>query len=310
MSLAWINRPVFVLAGIALVFNMGMFLKQRTGPERAANQRTNSLSELEARLGNVYKMLEDLGLKQEAMHKMLENRGRSRKAVEAKRQLQHQKQPEQSEHPEQKDHPEQKEHPVQPEQPEQKIPNASRAVKSPQLFPDSPLFKQWGQNLSEVEQREAEALFQKYGYNAFLSDRPPLDRVLSDTLDPRCLTKTYAKDLPSLGVVLIYLNEARSVIKRALRSIIDLTPKSILKEMILVDDGSSHEDLKGDLDAYVESLKRGNPTLNVTRVRHRKQRGLASARVAGWRAATAEVVAIPDEHPNHVTPLVQGKTET
>ena len=52
--------------------------------------------------------------------------------------------------------------------------------------------------------------------------------------------KTYPKDLPSIGVVLIYLDEALSILKRAIRSIIDRTPKSLLKEIILVDDHSTN----------------------------------------------------------------------
>ena len=52
--------------------------------------------------------------------------------------------------------------------------------------------------------------------------------------------KTYPKDLPSIGVVLIYLDEALSILKRAMQSIIDRTPKSLLKEIILVDDHSSY----------------------------------------------------------------------
>lgn len=56
----------------------------------------------------------------------------------------------------------------------------------------------------------------------------------------RCLKNTYTEDLPSLGVVLIYLNEALSVIQRALNSIILRTPRTLLKEIILVDDHSSN----------------------------------------------------------------------
>lgn len=62
---------------------------------------------------------------------------------------------------------------------------APKETKPKKLFPNSVLFKTWGENLSENEQKEAEALFQKYGYNAFLSDRLPLDRPLPDTRDPR-----------------------------------------------------------------------------------------------------------------------------
>lgn len=56
----------------------------------------------------------------------------------------------------------------------------------------------------------------------------------------RCAEKRYPEDLPTISVVLIYLDEALSVIKRAIRSIIDRTPARLLKEIILVDDHSSN----------------------------------------------------------------------
>lgn len=49
------------------------------------------------------------------------------------------------------------------------------------LYPNSILFKKWGDELSEEEQKEAEDLFQRYGYNAFLSDRLPLNREIANT---------------------------------------------------------------------------------------------------------------------------------
>ncbi|KAL7402767.1 hypothetical protein ABVT39_019748 [Epinephelus coioides] len=221
---------------------------------------------------NVIKVFEQ---KQDTMQKMLEeDRDRWRKAAEVKQ-------------------------PPVKEQPEAKIEDQKEALvekKSKKLFPDSALFKEWGENLSEDDQREAQGLFEKYGYNVFLSDRLPLDRALPDTRDPRCLKKTYPKDLPTVGVVLIYLNEALSILKRALRSIIDRTPKDLLKEIILVDDNSSNEDLKGDLDAYVKLLEQQNPSVRIVRVRHSEQQGLAYARASGWRAASADVVAILDAH--------------
>ncbi|KAM6946124.1 putative polypeptide N-acetylgalactosaminyltransferase 8 [Aplochiton taeniatus] len=111
-----------------------------------------------------------------------------------------------------------------------------------------------------------------------------------------CEKKIYPKDLPTIGVVLIYLDEALSILKRAMRSIIDRTPAHLLKEIILVDDNSSNEDLKGDLDVYIQSLEVQNPFLLITRVKHTKQMGLTQSRISGWEAATADVVAILDAH--------------
>lgn len=66
--------------------------------------------------------------------------------------------------------------------------------------------------------------------------------ILVNTFSPhhRCAGKKYPEDLPTLSVVLIYLDEALSVIKRAVRSIVDKTPSRLLQEIILVDDHSSN----------------------------------------------------------------------
>lgn len=56
----------------------------------------------------------------------------------------------------------------------------------------------------------------------------------------RCAEKKYPEELPTISVVLIYLNEALSIIQRAIRSIIDRTPAELLVEIILVDDHSTN----------------------------------------------------------------------
>uniref|UniRef100_A0A3B5M4A4 Polypeptide N-acetylgalactosaminyltransferase n=1 Tax=Xiphophorus couchianus TaxID=32473 RepID=A0A3B5M4A4_9TELE len=156
-------------------------------------------------------------------------------------------------------------------------------------------FDKWGDDLSEEEQKEAEGLFQQYGYNGFLSDRLPLNRDIPDTRPPRCAEKQYPENLPSLSVILIYLDEALSVIKRAIRSIIDKTPARLLREIILVDDHSSNEDLLDKLDLYVSSIHEERPGL-VKKIRHSEQLGLTQARLSGWKAAVGDVVAILDAH--------------
>ncbi|XP_072529546.1 probable polypeptide N-acetylgalactosaminyltransferase 8 [Salminus brasiliensis] len=177
-----------------------------------------------------------------------------------------------------------------------KHPTVKREKKATvNLFPNSQLFERWHPGLSAEEQREAEELFQRYGYNVFLSDRLPLDRELPETRDHRCLTKEYPSELPTISVVLIYLDEALSVIKRAIFSVISRTSVHLLKEIILVDDGSSNEDLQGGLNAFISDIHKTRPGL-VKKVRHAEQMGLTVARLSGWEAATGDVVAILDAH--------------
>ncbi|XP_041935202.1 probable polypeptide N-acetylgalactosaminyltransferase 8 [Alosa sapidissima] len=162
-------------------------------------------------------------------------------------------------------------------------------------YPNSPLFKNWDAALTEEEQMEAEELFQRYGYNTFLSNRLPLDRELPETRHYRCLEREYPKDLPTISVVLIYLDEALSIIKRAIYSIINRTPAHLLRDIILVDDNSSNGDLKEPLNAFVSLIHVTRPGL-VKQVRHSSQLGLSQSRISGWKVASGDVVAILDAH--------------
>lgn len=64
--------------------------------------------------------------------------------------------------------------------------------------------------------------------------------VLMHSSISRCIGREYPHNLPTLSVVLIYLDEALSVIQRAICSLINRTPAHLLKEIILVDDHSTN----------------------------------------------------------------------
>ncbi|XP_075837968.1 putative polypeptide N-acetylgalactosaminyltransferase 8 [Microtus pennsylvanicus] len=166
---------------------------------------------------------------------------------------------------------------------------------APKRFSLPSIFQQWGKGLSEAQQKEARYLFLEFGYNVFLSNRLPYNRSIPDTRHSRCLQKTYPAQLPSLSIILIFMDEALSVIQRAVTSIINRTPPQLLKEIILVDDFSSHGELKTQLDEMIK-LYNGNYPLLLKLIRHTKRRGLAQARNTGLEAATADVVAILDAH--------------
>nr|XP_024650270.1 polypeptide N-acetylgalactosaminyltransferase 18-like [Macaca nemestrina] len=107
-------------------------------------------------------------------------------------------------------------------------------------FTDSSLFAHWGQELSPEGRRVALKQFQYYGYNAYLSDRLPLDRPLPDLRPSGCRNLSFPDSLPEVSIVFIFVNEALSVLLRSIHSAIERTPPHLLKEIILVDDNSSN----------------------------------------------------------------------
>lgn len=117
-------------------------------------------------------LLRGVERQQDAMQRLLEEERREHKKAAEAEQLPVKKKSEQKEQPK-----------AEVEAQDQK--EAPKEKKSQKLFPKSALFREWGENLSEDDQREAQGLFEKYGYNVFLSERLPLDRTLPDTRDPR-----------------------------------------------------------------------------------------------------------------------------
>ncbi|XP_074125696.1 LOW QUALITY PROTEIN: putative polypeptide N-acetylgalactosaminyltransferase 8 [Sminthopsis crassicaudata] len=164
-----------------------------------------------------------------------------------------------------------------------------------ELYPDSELFHNWGEGLSESQQTKAQSLFMKFGYNVYLSDQLPLNRSFKDGRNPRCLEKTYPHQLPTVSVILTIMNEAMSIIQRAINSIILQTPSHLLKELILVDDFSSNDELKKKLSEQIQLYNLKYPRL-LKLIRHTKRQGLTQARISGWKAAKADVVIILDAH--------------
>ncbi|XP_035242232.1 polypeptide N-acetylgalactosaminyltransferase 17 isoform X2 [Anguilla anguilla] len=146
--------------------------------------------------------------------------------------------------------------------------------------------------LSPAEEANAKYLREKYGYNAYLSDRISLDRSIPDFRPSKCKKYTYPRDLPQISLIFIFVNEALSVILRSVHSAVNHTPAHLLKEIILVDDNSDDGQLKAPLEEYVS---RRYPGL-VKIVRNRKREGLIRARIEGWKVATGEVTGFFDAH--------------
>lgn len=129
--------------------------------------------------------------------------------------------------------------------------------------------------------------------NEELSEHLSYNRTPPDERHPACKRKTYdLNNLPSTSVIIIFYNEPYSVLVRTVHSVLNTADGRLLKEIILVDDGSTNEELKGKLDYYV----RTRLPSKVKVLRQRNRVGLIRARLAGARFAKADVLVFLDAH--------------
>lgn len=106
----------------------------------------------------------------------------------------------------------------------------------------------------------------------------------------RCINEKYARDLPSVSVVIIFHNEHLSVLLRTCYSVW-IRSSGLVNEIILVDDASTIEDLGDELDEHIQE---NLPIVKLIRLKERS--GLIKARVIGAKAAKSEVLVFLDSH--------------
>lgn len=146
--------------------------------------------------------------------------------------------------------------------------------------------------LDGTDAKEGEKALKKFALNTVLSDRMPLNRKLRDPRNKKCKDFTYNPKLKA-SVIVIFYNELLSVVLRTVWSVILQTPSELLEEIILVDDASTEESLKGLLDYYVETRLKDHK-IKVVRLKNRL--GLIRARLQGARIAQGDVLIFLDAH--------------
>uniref|UniRef100_A0A182NPG9 Ricin B lectin domain-containing protein n=1 Tax=Anopheles dirus TaxID=7168 RepID=A0A182NPG9_9DIPT len=146
-------------------------------------------------------------------------------------------------------------------------------------------------NITEdVRQLEKQG-FQKQGLNQYVSDLIPVRRRLPDLRDPWCTANPrLLPALPQVSIVIVFYNEAWSVLVRTVHSILDRSPKQLIREIILVDDYSNLANLRTQLDEYFSTY----PLVRILRVP--KRLGLIRARLYGARNATSDFLTFLDAH--------------
>ncbi|XP_014206281.1 N-acetylgalactosaminyltransferase 7 [Copidosoma floridanum] len=145
--------------------------------------------------------------------------------------------------------------------------------------------------LREDQQNDVQESEASYGMNIACSDEIAFDRNIPDLRPAECKHWNYSEDLPKTSVIIVFHNEGWSVLLRTVHSVINRTPPQFLEEVLLVDDYSDKENLKSNLDTYIE-LWEGKVRL----IRNTERQGLIRTRSRGAREARGEVIVFLDAH--------------
>lgn len=149
-----------------------------------------------------------------------------------------------------------------------------------------------GMIFNEHDQELRDLGYQKHAFNMLISNRLGYHRDVPDTRNAACKDKSYPTDLPVASVVICFYNEAFSALLRTVHSVVDRTPAHLLHEVILVDDNSNFDDLKGELDEYIHRYLPGK----IRVIRNANREGLIRGRMIGAAHATGEVLVFLDSH--------------
>lgn len=155
----------------------------------------------------------------------------------------------------------------------------------------------------EIERNEK--LLKEIGFAAVVSDKISFNRSIVDARSGKCKNLKYLAKLPNVSVIIIFVNEVKSILIRTIHSVINRTPPELLHEIILVNDNSTDEELYGPLQEYVDLNFNGK--VRIKNLNERK--GLIVTRLEGARIATGEVLVFFDSHievgTNWLPPLLE-----
>ncbi|CAG9828081.1 unnamed protein product [Diabrotica balteata] len=142
-----------------------------------------------------------------------------------------------------------------------------------------------GGGCKKVDNIHAEALVEDPIFN---------EKDQEDTLnEPQegCRSKSYPNLLPTTSIVIVFHNEAWSTLLRTVWSVINRSPRPLLKEIILVDDASEGKHLGKKLEDYVAKLP-----VPVHVLRTERRSGLIRARLLGAKHVKGQVITFLDAH--------------
>ncbi|XP_052793082.1 polypeptide N-acetylgalactosaminyltransferase 13-like [Mya arenaria] len=146
-------------------------------------------------------------------------------------------------------------------------------------------------DLDANERDKFRYLWRLHAFNAYASDLIPVNRSLPDIRSQSCKSIKYnISSLPETSVIITFHNEALSMLLRSVHSVLNRAPPELVREVILVDDGSYLGDLGAPLNTSIIGLDK------VRLIRLSQQTGLIRARLDGVKHARAHVITFLDSH--------------
>ncbi|CAL1530402.1 unnamed protein product [Lymnaea stagnalis] len=145
--------------------------------------------------------------------------------------------------------------------------------------------------VSLEEKDEADRQTREYGFNMVASDKVAMNRTVPDTRMPECKYWHYPEELPTASVILVFFNEGWSTLIRTVHSVINTSPTKLLKEVVLIDDGSDYDFLQEKLENYIKQF---NGLVKL--FRNPERLGLITARTKGAEHSTGDVIVFLDAH--------------
>ena len=142
------------------------------------------------------------------------------------------------------------------------------------------------ENLSKVE---------TFGFYLKTSEKISVNRSVPDTRNNQCKDRLYMKNLPLTSVIVIFCEEAYTVLLRTVHSIVNRTPPELLHEVIMVNDFSNKTnfpELYEPLQKYVAE----NFPEKVKLINLQERNGLIVTRLKGAEVATGDVLVFLDSH--------------
>jgi len=138
----------------------------------------------------------------------------------------------------------------------------------------------------------------EYGFNKKRTIQIGASRVVPDKRPETCLDRDYYDEhithhLPDTSIIICFVNEEFFALMRTISSALHASPRYLIREVILVDDGSDVPWLLEPLEQYLEKTY---PKGFVKVIRNGKRLGLIKSRLVGASHAQGDVLTFLDSH--------------